>query len=113
MKIIKRISSALLVLIALVVFSCSQEKAAPLSMHSIIPLPASVIETDENFVFNGSTKIVTLGDASQINLITEYFKSSVYHLTGLNLGSVDQEQENAVVFELNSNLGREAISLKQ
>jgi hexosaminidase len=114
MKMIKSISSILLVLITIVIFSCSQEKRAPLSMHSIIPLPVSVVDSESSFALNDNTKIVTVGDVSKVYMVTEYFKSSVNNLTGLNLGSADQEQENAVVFELNPDygLGEEAYKLE-
>lgn len=113
MKKIKLISSILLVFIAIGFTACSDEKVAPLSLHSIIPLPASVVDSEGRFALNSNTKIVTIGDQSQTNLITENFKSSVYHLTGLNLGSADQDQEDAIVFELNpsSDMGDEAYKI--
>ncbi|WP_373524407.1 beta-N-acetylhexosaminidase [Aquiflexum sp.] len=112
MKITKCFSSILLVLIAVCFSSCSEEKVAPLSTHSIIPLPTSVVESEGIFSINSNTKIVTIGERSQIVLITENFKSSVFHLTGLNLGSADQEQEDAIIFELNSSSGLEDEAYK-
>jgi len=107
MTMLKSISTLLLLLGAMVLYSCSKGKVTTLSQHSIIPLPISVTDSDGNFSLNGNTKIVTIGDMAQVYGVAEYFKSSVYGLTGLNLSSAEQEQDDAVVFELNSSSGLE------
>ena len=108
MKMPKSISTILLLLLGMGLNSCSKGKVATLSQHSIIPLPVSVSDREGSFQLNGNTKMVLLGDAAQIYSVTEYLKSSVYALTELNLGAEEQDQENAIVFELSSTFGLEA-----
>ncbi|MFD2201055.1 beta-N-acetylhexosaminidase [Shivajiella indica] len=104
----KNIASIFLILLGMGLYSCSKEKIAPLSQENVIPLPVSVSDIDGNFQLNGNTKIVSLGDAAQLNGVAEYLKSSVYSLTALNLSTAEQEQDNAVILELNPNSGLEA-----
>jgi hexosaminidase len=107
MKMLRSISAIILLFMVMGLYSCSKEKGATLSQHSIIPLPVSVTDKEGSFQLNGNTKIVMLGDAAQINSVVEYFKSSVYSLTELNLGTEEQDQENAIVFDLSSASGLE------
>jgi hexosaminidase len=108
MKMPKSISAIILLFMVMGLYSCSKEKVATLSQHSIIPLPASVLDGDGSFQLNGNTKIVNLGEAAQLYGIMEFLKSSIHSLTDLNLGIEDQDQENAVVFELDADSGLNA-----
>jgi hexosaminidase len=107
MKMLKSISSFLLLFLVMGLYSCSKDKVASLSQQSIIPLPVSVSDNKDNFTLNENTKIVITGEMVQANGVAEYLKSSVYGLTGLNLASADQVQDDAVVLELNSTSGLE------
>jgi hexosaminidase len=111
MKILKITTLKILVAFALFAVSCSADKTAPITQNSIIPAPVSIIEQQGSFTLDGNTKIISGAEASEIYLVTEYFKSEMYTLTGLQLGSSDEVGENSIVFELNPALGDEAYTL--
>lgn len=111
MKIQQSIYSVLLLLMVIGFYSCSNEKVAPLTAHSIIPLPVSVTDGKGSFALNAETKIVTIGSDSQLSGILEIFKSDIEALTGILLSASEQEQDNAIVFELSSGMDPESYRL--
>ncbi|MFC0263239.1 beta-N-acetylhexosaminidase [Fontibacter flavus] len=111
MKIQQSIYSILFLIAVIGFYSCSNEKVAPLTAHSIIPLPVSVSDSKGSFSLNADTKIVTIGENSQLALLSELFKSDIQSLTGILLSSSEQEQENAIVFEITSGMNPEAYKL--
>lgn len=111
MKIFKNPVFQLLIVVALFAVSCNPDKTASITQNSIIPAPVSITEQEGTFSLNGNTKIVSVADAPEIYMVTEYFKSEIYSITGLQLGFSDEAGENNIVFELNSELGEEAYIL--
>ncbi|MCL6259438.1 beta-N-acetylhexosaminidase [Aquiflexum sp. TKW24L] len=102
MKILKILSSTLLIFsFGLGIISCS-EKAIPLSENHIIPKPFSVTDDGGSFALTGETKLIALGNSADINPIISIFQTMVKPSTGFNLQIAESGESNVIVFELES-----------
>lgn len=111
MKIQQSIYFILFLIVISGFYSCSNEKVAPLTAHSIIPLPVSVSDSKGSFALNADTKVVTIGENPQLAVLSELFKADIQSLTGILPSTSEQEQENAIVFELTPGMDSEAYRL--
>lgn len=117
MKITKILSNLILLTIfGLGIISCA-DKATPLSENNIIPKPLSVIEAGGSFTLTNETKLVGLGNASEINPVIEIFQSLIKPSTGFDLQKAESGESNVIVFEIESasqkSPGEYAISIDE
>lgn len=117
MKITKILSNLILLIIfGLGIISCA-EKATPLSENNIIPKPLSVTEAGGSFTLTNETKLVALGNASEINPVIEIFQSLIKPSTGFDLQAAESGESNVIVFEIESasqkSPGEYAISIDE
>lgn len=117
MKITKIISNLILLTIfGLGIISCA-DKATPLSENNIIPKPLSVTEVGGSFTLTNETKLVALGNASEINPVIEIFQSLIKPSTGFDLQTAESGESNVIVFEIESasqkSPGEYAISIDE
>lgn len=117
MKITKIISNLILLTIfGLGIISCA-DKATPLSENNIIPKPLSVTEAEGSFTLTNETKLVALGNASEINPVIEIFQSLIKPSTGFDLQKAESGESNVIVFEIESasqkSPGEYAISIDE
>ncbi|MCH6198226.1 beta-N-acetylhexosaminidase [Aquiflexum sp. LQ15W] len=117
MKITKIISNLILLTIfGLGIISCA-DKVTPLSENNIIPKPLSVTEAGGSFTLTNETKLVALGNASEINPVIEIFQSLIKPSTGFDLQKAESGESNVIVFEIESasqkSPGEYAISIDQ
>ena len=102
MKITKILSNLILLTIfGLGIISCA-DKATPLSENNIIPKPLSVTEAGGSFTLTNETKLVALGNASEINPVIEIFQSLIKPSTGFDLQTAESGESNVIVFEIES-----------
>jgi hexosaminidase len=117
MKITKILSNLILLTIfGLGIISCA-DKATPLSENNIIPKPLSVTEAGGSFTLTNETKLVALGNASEINPVIEIFQSLIKPSTGFDLQKAESGESNVIVFEIESasqkSPGEYAISIDE
>lgn len=102
MKITKIISNLILLSIfGMGITSCA-DKATPLGENNIIPKPLSVTEAGGSFTLSNETKLVALGNASEINPVIGIFQSLIKPSTGFDLQTAESGESNVIVFEIES-----------